>query len=118
MSKATYASRPAAQSPFGEWLRQLRTERGLPLRVVAEAAEMDLAHLQKIELGQRLPTEEQTLLLVRFFDLDERATQARRIAERFRQEFADHPAAADAIQILAETAGVYSTVKRNGRNSR
>ncbi|MBI4023767.1 MAG: helix-turn-helix domain-containing protein [Verrucomicrobia bacterium] len=106
-----------ATAPLGEWLRQLRVEQELPLRVVAEAARMDLAHLQKIEMGQRLPTEEQTTHLARFFKLDETETQARRIAEKFRHEFAEHPAATEAIQILAEEAGVYSTGRKNGRNN-
>lgn len=107
MSKAPY--REAAPRPvrLGEWLRQLREQRGLPLREVADAAGMDLAHLQKIELGQRLPTEQQTRRLAKFFKLDETETQARRIAEKFQHEFAEHPAAKEAINILAEEAGVY-----------
>ncbi len=92
---------------LGEWLRQLREARELTLREVADAAAMDLAHLQKIELGQRLPTEEQASRLAKFFKLDETETQARRIAEKFRHEFAENPAAKEAISILAEEAGVY-----------
>jgi len=116
MSKVSYRGQTASQR-FGDWLRELRQEKELPLRVVAEAAEMDLAHLQKIELGQRLPTEEQTASLAKFFGLDERETQARRIAERFRQEFEDHPAARDAIFMLAEEHGVYTVGRKNGRGS-
>jgi transcriptional regulator with XRE-family HTH domain len=103
--------------PLGAWLRHLREARALPLRVVADAAEMDLTHLHKIELGQRLPTEEQAASLAKFFDLDERETQARRIAERFRQEFQNHPAARAAILMLAEEAGVYTAGKKNGKGS-
>lgn len=107
MSKARYSEAAPRPARLGEWLRQLREERGLPLREVADAAGMDLAHLQKIELGQRLPTEPQTGRLAKFFKLDETETQARRIAERFQHEFAEHPAAREAIGILAEEAGVY-----------
>lgn len=88
-------------------MRQLREQRGLTLREVADAAGMDLAHLQKIELGQRLPTEQQASQLAKFFKLDEIEVQARRIAEKFQHEFAEHPAAKEAINILAEEAGVY-----------
>lgn len=107
MSKTSY--REAAPRPprLGEWLRQLRDQRELPLREVADAAGMDLAHLQKIELGQRLPTEEQTRRLAKFFKLDETEIQARRIAEKFQHEFAENAAAKEAISILAEEAGVY-----------
>ena len=96
-------------------MRQLREQRGLPLREVADAARMDLAHLQKIELGQRLPTEQQTGRLARFFKLDETDTHARRIAEKFQHEFAEHPAAKEAIGILAEEAGVYKGRMKGGK---
>ena len=109
MSKTPYRHQPPKPIRLGEWLRQLREQRGLALREVADAAGMDLAHLQKIELGQRLPTEEQTRRLAKFFKLDETETQARRIVEKFQHEFAEHPAAKEAINILAEEAGVYGT---------
>ncbi|PWU15851.1 MAG: hypothetical protein C5B50_14845 [Verrucomicrobia bacterium] len=117
MSKTHYRQPPPRPVRLGEWLRQLREERGLPLREVAEASGMDLAHLQKIELGQRLPTEEQAQRLARFFKLDGTELQARRIAERFQHEFAQNPAAKEAISILAEEAGVYRTggAKPEGR---
>jgi transcriptional regulator with XRE-family HTH domain len=107
MSKLRYDEAAPRPVRLGDWLRQLRERQGLTLREVAEAAGMDLAHLQKIELGQRLPTEEQTPRLAKFFNLDETETQARRIAEKFQHEFAEHPAAKEAIGILAEEAGVY-----------
>ena len=117
MSKVSYSGSATAAPRLGEWLRELREERELPLREVAEAAEMDLTHLHKIELGQRLPTEDQAGRLARFFKLDATEMQARRIAEKFRHDFQDHPAARDAIAILAEEAGVYSTGKKNGKGS-
>lgn len=112
MSKARYSKPAPRPVRLGEWLRQLREQGGLPLREVADAAGMDLAHLQKIELGQRLPTEDQTTRLAKFFKLDEKETQARRIAEKFQHEFAEHPAAKDAIGILAEEAGIYGMKRK------
>ena len=109
MSKTRYDGPALHPVRLGEWLRQLREQRELPLRAVADAADMDLAHLHKIEQGQRVPTEEQAAHLAKFFKLNETETQARRIAEKFRQEFGDNPAAADAIGILAEEAGAYRT---------
>ena len=66
----------------------------LPLRRVAAVAEMDVALLSKIELGQRLPTEEQTAKLAEFFRVSGTEIQARRMAEKFRQENQDNPKAA------------------------
>lgn len=104
---------PSEKPRLGVWLREARGRKGAPLRVVAAAADMDTALLSKIELGQRLPTPAQTVKLARFFGVDENDMHARRIAEKFRQEFWGHPAAADAIMMLAEESGVYRT--RTGR---
>jgi transcriptional regulator with XRE-family HTH domain len=100
MSKARYSEAPPQPARLGEWLRQLREQRALPLRAVAEAGAMDLAHLHKIELGQRLPTEEQMTRLAKFYHLDQTDAQARRIAEEFRRYYEDNPAAPQALQIL------------------
>jgi HTH-type transcriptional regulator, competence development regulator len=100
MSKVRYSASAPTVPRLGVWLRQLREERELPLRAVAEEGDMDLAHLHKIEQGQRLPTEEQMTRLARFFRLDQTDAQARRIAEEFRRYYADNPAAPQALQIL------------------
>jgi pimeloyl-ACP methyl ester carboxylesterase len=48
-------------------------------RDVAAAADMDVAVLSKIELGQRVATEEQTRSLAKFFRVNETEAQARRL---------------------------------------
>lgn len=88
--------------PLGEWLRQLRQEKGLALREVAAAAEMDQAHLSKAELGQRLPTAEQVARLAKFFKVDAKLMEAKRVAEKVMQDIAASPAAAEALNILRE----------------
>ena len=118
MSKTRYGDKAPQPVRLGDWLRELREKRGLPLRAVADATDMDLAHLHKIEQGQRLPTEEQTSRLAKFFQLDETETQAQRIAERFRREFAENPAAKEAISILAEEAGAYGADGKAGKGTR
>jgi HTH-type transcriptional regulator, competence development regulator len=90
----------APTQTFGEWLRQMRDEKGVPLRVVAAAADMDQAHLSKVELGYRVPTEKQAAALARYFGVKAHDMEARRIAEKFHQDFADNPAAGRAVQML------------------
>lgn len=92
---------------FGEWLRGLRESRQLPLRVVAAAAEMDQAHLSKVELGQRLLTPSQANAIAGFFAIDPVEIEARRIVEKFRLEYADNPAATQAINMLYEDPTIY-----------
>lgn len=96
---------------FGEWLRQLREGRRLPLRAVAAQAEMDQAHLSKAELGQRLLTSEQAAVIARFFKIDAMEMEARRIVEKFRMEHANNPAADQAVQILHESPPVFGKKK-------
>jgi transcriptional regulator with XRE-family HTH domain len=92
---------------FGKWLRGHRESKRLPLRAIAAAAEMDQAHLSKVELGQRSLTAEQASAIAKFFGLDANETEARRIAERFRLEHAANPAAVQAINMLHEDPPIY-----------
>lgn len=101
----------ATTQRFGEWLRGLRESKELPLRVVAAAAEMDQAHLSKVELGQRLLTADQASSIAKFFGIDANETEARRIVERFRLEHADNPAAEQAINMLHEHPAIYGGKK-------
>lgn len=91
----------------GEWLREIRESKEFPLRVVAAAAEMDQAHLSKVELGQRLLTAEQARAIAKFFAIDQNEMEARRIVEKFRIEHADNPAAERAVNILREDPAIY-----------
>lgn len=106
--KATYT---ATSQRFGEWLRGMRETKELPLRVVAAAAEMDQAHLSKVELGQRLLTAEQANAIAKFFGIEANEIEARRIVERFRLEHADNPAAEQAINMLREDPAIYGGKK-------
>ncbi len=111
MARQKLTNYTAIPQRFGEWLRGMREAKELPLRVVAAAAEMDQAHLSKVELGQRLLTAEQASAIARFFEIDSREIEARRIAERFRLEHADNPAAEQAINMLHEDPPIYGGKK-------
>jgi len=96
---------------FGEWLRGIRESKQLPLRIVAAAAEMDQAHLSKVELGQRQLTQKQSRAIAKFLAIGEDELEARRIVEKFRLEYGENPAAARAINMLYEDAAIYGTRK-------
>lgn len=97
---------------LGEWLRSMRESKRLPLRVVAAAAEMDQAHLSKVELGQRMLTTDQAFAIAKFFSVDVNEMEARRIAEKFRFEYATNPAAEQAIHMIKENIAVYGGAKK------
>ena len=111
MARQKKATSTANSQRFGEWLRGMRESKELPLRVVAAAAEMDQAHLSKVELGQRLLTADQASLIAKFFGIDANEIEARRIVERFRLEHADNPAAEQAINMLHEDPAIYGGKK-------
>jgi transcriptional regulator with XRE-family HTH domain len=111
MARQPKATTPYTVQRFGEWLRSMRESKQLPLRVVAAAAEMDQAHLSKVELGQRMLTTDQASAIGKFFSVDANEMEARRIAERFRLEYASNPAAEQAIHMLHEDVAVYGAKK-------
>ena len=93
---------------LGGILREFREARQLPLWKVAHAAEMDSTLLSKIELGQRLPTQQQATALAKFFGVDVTELESMRIAEKFLNENGDNPAAAAlAVARIRESAGEY-----------
>lgn len=91
---------------LGATLRRQREDRALPLWKVASAAEMDSTLLSKIELGQRLPTQEQAAALAKFFGVDPIELESMRMAEKFLHDNGHNPAAAAlALARIQETAG-------------
>lgn len=94
---------------LGQWLRSLRKSRQLPLWSVASAAGMDSTLLSKIELGQRLPTEDQTRSFADFFKVSVEEMEARRLAERFLADCGDNPAIGKAVLLIREHASEYRT---------
>lgn len=111
MARQKKAKHAPESQRFGGWLRGLREAKKLPLRVVAAAAEMDQAHLSKVELGQRLLTAEQAAAIANFYGLDANEIEARRIVEKFHLAHANNPAAKQAIHMLQESPAAYRVKK-------
>ena len=69
---------------------------------------MDSALLSKIELGLRLPTQEQTAALAKFFGVRATELESMRMAEKFIADNGHNPeAAALALARIRESAGEY-----------
>ena|GEM_PF-3768911 len=105
MSRTVQSRHPTPPpTTLGGALRQLREDRQLPLWKVAHSAEMDSTLLSKIELGQRLPTQEQTVALARYFGADPTELESMRMAEKFLNDNGHNPAAvALALSRMQET---------------
>lgn len=93
---------------FSTWLRSLREQRGVPLRVVAAAVDMDSTLLSKLELGDRLPTDAQAEALARHYKIPDDEMRRRIVAGRILQQFGDDPVLHDAISMVRGDAGASS----------
>jgi transcriptional regulator with XRE-family HTH domain len=104
---------------LGLSLRALREKGKLPLWKVAHAAEMDSTLLSKIERGQRLPTQEQTAALAKFFSVDVMEFESMRMAEKFLSDNGHNPAAAAlAVTRIRESAGEYFVKRKRATASK
>jgi len=104
MSRTNTAGLAASHGSLGPILRGLRQKLQLPLWKVAAAADMDSTLLSKIELGQRLPTEEQTAALAAYFGVPAAEFEGARIADKFLKENGHKPdAAAIALSRIQES---------------
>src|ERR1700722_12926024 len=108
MSRHYSARQLATVRTLGQMLRKLRTDRKQPMWTPAAAAGMDSSLLSKIELGRRLPTDEQAAALARHFGVPKEQMQGALMAEKFLKDAAKNPAAvALALTRIAEGAGEY-----------
>lgn len=109
----------STSAALGAMLRDLRQKGNFPQWKVAHAAQMDSTRLSKVELGQRLPTREQTAALAKFFDMDPTMLEGLRMADRFFSENSHNPAAASvALTHLRESAGEYFVKTRRASISK
>jgi len=100
MSKISYRQTAPQPLRLGDWLRHEREARNLTLAAVAEAVEMDLSLVHKIEKGKRYLTERQAARLARLFEADPADIEARRVAEEIHHYYGGNPATPMALQIL------------------
>ena len=88
---------------FGTQIRSLREARGLLIRQVAAAIELDQALLSKIERGERQATKAQVLTLADFFSIDQDTLLSRWMGEKIADELQNEGFAEEALKIAAST---------------
>lgn len=87
---------------LGENLRQLREEKGLPLRTVAAFLDVDQAILSKIERGQRRANREQVLKLADYFNVKAEELLLAWLSDQVLYEVENEELAIQALQIAEE----------------
>ena len=84
---------------IGNLIRQLRLEKGYPLRKVAAILDIDQAILSKMERGQRRISKEQVIKLARFFNYNEKELLITYLCDRIINEIGYEEFAKEALQV-------------------
>jgi HTH-type transcriptional regulator, competence development regulator len=97
---------------FGEYIKQLRTERNLTLTQLAAKLELDSANLSKIENNKREFDEKRLVLLAEIFDLDISILRTEFFSDVIAKKLYDNNCDNDTL-ILAEQKVEYLKSKKN-----
>jgi transcriptional regulator with XRE-family HTH domain len=87
---------------FGEYIKELRTGRGLTLTQLGAKLELDSANLSKIENGKRDFDEKRLLQLAKVFDLNIEYLKTEFYGELFAQKIYQNKCSTDALHVAEE----------------
>ena len=86
---------------FGEYIRELRTEKGLTLTQLAAQLELDSANLSKIENGKREFDEKRLEKLATAFNLDMEKLKTEYFSDQFAKKMYEYNCSSETL-IVAE----------------
>jgi transcriptional regulator with XRE-family HTH domain len=89
------------ETSMGNYLQNLRKERKMSLRDVADHIGIDISMLSKIEHGERQLQTHMVKPIADLFNLKYRELQIQFLNQKIMQEFGDEPFLNEALQILA-----------------
>jgi HTH-type transcriptional regulator, competence development regulator len=95
------------QSDLGQYLRELRKEKGQTLHQVSQGTDIDSPLISKLERGERLPTAEQIKKLSKHFEIPESELKVKATAEKIIKEFGVTDNTYDAINLVMEQITPY-----------
>jgi transcriptional regulator with XRE-family HTH domain len=87
---------------FGAMIKQLREERGILLRQVAAAVDIDQGTISKYESGFRKPSREQVLVFEKYFKTRPNELLIAWLTDKVLYELADEDMALNALQMAEE----------------
>jgi len=101
---------------LGETLRDLRKEKGLPLRKVAAALDIDVAILSKMERGERKLTKEMVVKMAEYYQHELEPLMIQFLSEKVLYEIGDEHLARQALQ-AADDSIVYGLQKAENKEN-
>ncbi len=100
-------------STFGEFIRELRENTGLPIRKVAALLDIDPSLLGRIERNERQPTKEQIKKLAQIFEQDENYLLSEFLSDQIAYKILKEESYLSILKV-AEKKVNYLKTKQNG----
>ncbi len=99
---------------FGEHIRKLREENGLPLRKVAAILDIDPSTLSKIERGERSANKEMIPLLAELFKEDAETLGLILLSDKVAYDLRDEENPNETLKVAEEKIKYLKTLRKNG----
>ncbi|MCB0514785.1 MAG: helix-turn-helix transcriptional regulator [Chitinophagales bacterium] len=94
-------------SELGQYLRELRKNKGQTLHQVSVGTDIDSPLLSKLERGERLPTDEQIKKLAKYYKVAEADLKVKATAERIIKEYGVNDTTYEAVNLVMEQITPY-----------
>ncbi len=102
---------------FGERIKKIRIEKGIPLRTVAAYLDIDQAILSKIERGKRNANRNLVLKIAEYFNINQEELIITWLSDKLIYELGDEDDIALKVLHLAEERIAYKSFKKIDRNN-
>ena len=99
---------------FGELIREIRETRGLVLREVAAALQIDTSLLSRIERGDKNPTRDQVIHLAKILRADQKELLINYLSDKVVYELQGEDLAMKAM-VVAEKKIAYNITEKNAK---
>lgn len=104
------------KATFGEYIRKLRTDKGLTLTELAALLKLDSANLSKIETGKREFDEKRLERLAKTFDLNIEELKTEYFADQFAKKIYQYNCSTEALVVAEEK--VKYLISRNAKQTK
>lgn len=94
-------------SDLGQYLRELRKDKGQTLHQVSKGTDVDSPLLSKLERGERLPTDKQIKKLAKYYKVAETDLKIKATAERIIKEYGVNDTTYEAVNLVMEQITPY-----------
>lgn len=98
------------KATFGEYIRQLRTDKGYTLTELAALLKLDSANLSKIENGKREFDEKRLDKLAAAFDLDFEKLKTEYFGDQFAKKMYEYNCSSETLMVAEEKVNYLKSI--------